>query len=277
MKFLRMLKVAGALGILLAGSYTVVGSIWARPAVPSSASNTLVIAELFTSEGCSSCPPADTLLRNLVHQQPVAGVTVLGLGEHVDYWNRLGWRDPFSSSAFTKRQSEYQAKVFRTSSIYTPQLVVDGHLEEIGSDAKAVERAIVRAAQAPKFAVDVTAVQPGVGGDVRIQIGVNVPPAVSMRETADLMLVVTEDHLVTSVQRGENRGRRLRHSAVVRTLTQVGTLSPQTRRWSTSTSAGVRPEWKSDDLKVIAFLQEQGTRRIIGAGFSNVDAGSATR
>jgi hypothetical protein len=209
-------------------------------------------------------------------QQRVGGVTVLGLSEHVDYWNRLGWRDPFSSTAFTSRQSEYQARVFRTSSVYTPQLVIDGHLEEIGSDAKAVERAIASAAQAPKAAVDVAAALADRAGNLRIQIDVNVPPVVTLHEPADLVVAVTEDHLVSSVERGENRGRRLKHSAVVRVLTLVDTLSPETRRWSTTTSAAVRPEWKSEHLKVIAFLQEYETRRIVGAGFSNLAARSDT-
>lgn len=257
--------------MLLAVSYSAVSGIRSDSNVPSPATSAVVVAELFTSEGCSSCPPADALLSTLV-QQRVGGVTVLGLSEHVDYWNRLGWRDPFSSAAFTSRQSEYQARVFRASSIYTPQLVIDGHLEEIGSDAKAVERAIASAAQAPKAAVDVAAALADRAGNLQIQIDVNVPPVVTLYEPADLVVAVTEDQLVSSVERGENRGRRLKHSAVVRVLTPVDTLSPETRRWSTTTSAAVRPEWKSENLKVIAFLQEQETRRIVGAGFSNLAA-----
>jgi hypothetical protein len=267
------LAAAGALGTLIAASYAVISGTWSNPSTPLPAANAVVVAELFTSEGCSSCPPADTLLTTLV-QRPVDGVTVLGLSEHVDYWNRLGWRDPFSSAAFTSRQTEYQARVFRGSSIYTPQLVIDGHLEEVGSDARAVERAIAKAAQAPKAAVDVTAAPAGSAANVRIQIDVNVPPIVTLHESADVILAVTEDRLVSNVQRGENRGRHLTHSAVVRVMTRVDMLSPDTRRWSTTTSAAVRPEWKSEDLKVIAFVQEQSTRRIVGAGFSYLAARS---
>ena len=270
----RALAAVGALGTLLAVAYSAVSGIQSESNVPSPATNAIVVAELFTSEGCSSCPPADALLSTLV-QQRVAGVTVLGLSEHVDYWNRLGWRDPFSSATFTSRQSEYQTKVFRASTIYTPQLVIDGHLEEIGSDAKAVERAIASAAQAPKAAVDIVDIavaRTDRAGNLRIQIDVNVPPVVTPYEPADLMVAVTEDQLVSNVDRGENRGRRLMHSAVVRVLTPVGTLSPETRRWSTTTSAALRPEWKSEHLKVIAFLQEHETRRIVGAGFLNLAA-----
>jgi hypothetical protein len=144
--------------------------------------------------------------------------------------------------------------------------------EEVGSDARAVERAIAKAAQAPKAAVDVIATPAGPSANLRIQIDVHVPPVVTLREPADVILAVTEDRLASNVERGENRGRRLTHSAVVRVLTRVDMLSPDTRRWSITTSAAVRPEWKSEDLKVIAFVQEQTTRRIVGAGFSPLAA-----
>jgi hypothetical protein len=86
-----------------------------------------VLVELFTSEGCSSCPPADTLLIELNERQPIPGVTVISLSEHVDYWNRLGWVDPFSREAFTERQEGY-AHAARTNRIYTPQAVVEDGL-----------------------------------------------------------------------------------------------------------------------------------------------------
>ena len=92
-----------------------------------------VLAELFTSEGCSSCPPADDLLRRLTDEQLVDGVEVVALSEHVDYWNRLGWTDPFSSQAFSARQQRYQ-RALRTDQIYTPQMVVNGRREAIGND-----------------------------------------------------------------------------------------------------------------------------------------------
>jgi hypothetical protein len=158
------------LGTLLAAAYAAVSGTRSDRRTP--AANAFVVAELFTSEGCSSCPPADALLSTLV-QQPTDGVTVLGLSEHVDYWNRLGWRDPFSSAVSTTRQSEYQVRVFG-GDIYTPQLVVDGYLQAVGSDARAVERAIANAAQAPKVAVDVTAGPAEPAANLRIQIDVNV-------------------------------------------------------------------------------------------------------
>jgi hypothetical protein len=264
------LAAIGGLVTLLTVFYAAIHGMWSGPGAPSSDASAIVVAELFTSEGCSSCPPADALLSSLVEQR-MNGVTVLGLSEHVDYWNRLGWRDPFSSDAFTSRQSEYQVKVFG-GEIYTPQLVVDGYLQAVGSDARAVERAIAKAAQVAKAAVRVTTAPADAATNVRIQIDVNVPPPVILHQPADVILAMTEDRLVSQVARGENRGRRLMHSAVVRVLTRVGVLSPDTQRWSRTTSAAVRPDWKLENLKLIAFLQEQATRRIVGAGFSHITA-----
>src|SRR5437899_3897798 len=129
-----------AFGVLLAT--TALGNSVRLEAVPGSAPRSMVVVELFTWEACSSCPPADDVLSQLAHRQPVPGVQVLALGEHVDYWDRLGWRDPFSSPAFSARQSNYDARVFHAHQVYTPQLVIDGRLERVGRDARAGERAV---------------------------------------------------------------------------------------------------------------------------------------
>src|SRR5215467_2770408 len=97
------------------------------PGHPRAAQSTPVLVELFTSEGCSDCPPADTLLQKLI-EAPPPGAMVVGLGQHVDYWDRLGWKDRFSSAALTERQRVY-ADRFRNESIYTPQMIVDGRAE----------------------------------------------------------------------------------------------------------------------------------------------------
>src|SRR5438309_2261173 len=118
-------------------------------------SPTPIVVELFTSEGCSSCPPADALLQTLIESQPVAGAQIVALGQHVDYWDALGWRDRFSSRASTNRQQAY-ARVFNIDSIYTPQIVVDGHDELVGSDGRGARRAIERALAAPHASVELS-------------------------------------------------------------------------------------------------------------------------
>lgn len=135
----------------------------ASPRGSHAAPRTPVLVELFTSEGCSDCPPADTLLDTLIATQPIAGVEIIGLGQHVDYWDRLGWKDRFSSAALTRRQQVYQAR-FSTASMYTPQMVVDGRAELVGSDTAAARRAIERAMTAPHGVVRLTI--DGAGGDV---------------------------------------------------------------------------------------------------------------
>jgi hypothetical protein len=263
------IKWLSACGFLLATA--TLGDSVRLEAAPGSAPRSTVVVELFTSEGCSSCPPADDVLSQLAHRQPVAGVEVLALGEHVDYWDRLGWRDPFSSAMYSTRQSNYDARVFHRHGVYTPQLVVDGQLEYVGSDVSAIQRAINQAAQAPKAAVDV-AVPRASDRDLRVDVHVNVPPQLTLRESADVLVAITEDNLVTEVRRGENGGRTLRHSAVVRSLISVGTLSPHERTWSTSASVPVAPEWKVAKLRIISFLQERASRRIVGAGAASGDS-----
>jgi hypothetical protein len=267
-----ILAVAGVVvgGVLLAGALTHRGLLRAVEDVPLPPKGAVVVAELFTSEGCSSCPPADDMLNQLVHQQLVAGVTVIGLGEHVDYWNRLGWSDPFSSVAFSDRQGEYDARVFHTNGIYTPQLILDGRLQAIGSDERAVRRAIAQAAQDPKATLDVT-VAMRTAADVRVDVRVDVPREVQVREISDVIVALTEDHLMSDVRRGENGGRTLRHSGVVRSLTIIGALMPPMRALATTASVMLVPTWKIKDLTATAFLQERQSRRIIGAAAASVD------
>src|SRR2546422_6006607 len=160
-----------AVGILLGGT-TAFGDRSRLTAAPGTGPRNVVVVELFTSEGCSSCPPADDVLSQLAHRQPVPGVEVLALGEHVDYWDRLGWRDLFSSPAFSARQSTYDARVFHANQVYTPQLVIDGRLERVGSNAPAVQRAIQQAATSPKAAVRVAAIRND-AHDLRVELHVD--------------------------------------------------------------------------------------------------------
>jgi hypothetical protein len=263
-----------AVGILLAT--TAFGDGVRLGAAPGSAQRSIVVVELFTSEGCSSCPSADDVLSQLAHRQPVPGVKVLTLSEHVDYWDRLGWRDPFSSPAFSARQSTYDARVFHAHQVYTPQLVIDGRLERVGSDARAVQRAIEQAATSPKAAVSVAALRSD-EHNLGVELHVNVSSSLSIGEALDAVVAVTEDNVSTEVRRGENGGRTLKHSGVVRSLTTIGTLSPQESAWSIHASVPWDRTWKPADVRVIAFLQERQSRHIVGAGSASLDPRAGTK
>jgi hypothetical protein len=232
------------------------------PQTSSSSATQPVLVELYTSEGCSSCPPADQLLAELSADQPVAGAHVVALGEHVDYWDDLGWRDRFSAQAFTARQSESQRLAFGSSTIYTPQIVVDGVLEAVGSDTAAVRAAIARAARRPKGDVRVTAAAP-IDGAIPVTVALDLGAAPS-HETADVLLAVTEDGLSTDVRGGENRGRKLTHTAVVRRLAAIGVLKAGEPSKELITSVRLDPEWRTRNVRLVAFVQEHRSRRVRG-------------
>ncbi len=234
----------------------------------------VVVAELFTSEGCSSCPPADTLLREWMATQPVPGVEIVGLGEHVDYWDRLGWRDPFSSSAFSARQSAYDAAVFRDNRVYTPQLVVDGRLEVIGSDKAAVRRAVVEASRQPKATVQLTASSDG-ADRLLVRVRVQDLAGVPRHGGAEVVVAVIEDGLATQVARGENSGRTLRHAAVTRSLTTLGGVAASAEDGTADGSLPLSADWSRSHLSLIALLQERDSRRILGAATLRLDTTAA--
>jgi hypothetical protein len=224
---------------------------------------TPIVVELFTSEGCSSCPPADTLLQRLADES--AGAPVIALGEHVDYWDHQGWKDRFSSAALTQRQRVYAAR-FNVESIYTPQMVVDGRAEMVGSDAGAARRAIDRAVAQPHGVVRI-AIDPEAGTvrPSRLAATVSVAdlPALSRGDRADVVVAITEDHLSSDVTRGENRGRILKHAAVVRQLATVG--EAQAPSSTARAELTIDPTWNRERLTLVAFVQERRGRAILAS------------
>lgn len=233
-----------------------------------------VLVELFTSEGCSSCPPADDLLIKLEKSQPVDGAEIIALSEHVDYWNRLGWTDPFSSSEFSERQSVY-ARVFRNDSIYTPQMVVDGHLEFVGSNSSKAHSAISEAAKNQKANVQITQTQNKEASNktaVQFNIHIEDLPAITSGDRAEVMLAITEGGLQSSVSRGENAGRKITHTAVVRKLDHIGTVDASKSAFDKLVTAEIEGGWSRDQLRVVVFVQERESRRVIGAAAVPVSA-----
>jgi hypothetical protein len=220
-----------------------------------------VLVELFTSEGCSSCPPADQLLTRLVKEQPVNGVQIIAMSEHVDYWNRLGWSDPFSSAQFSGRQNEYARALGRTD-VYTPQMIVDGQNEFIGSNGTHAVQAVSSAAQKAKSSI---LIAPIMNGTQAFKLHVQIDRAVGIneRDSADIYLALTEDNLVSRVSRGENAGRQLSHHvAVVRRLDRIGRLD-SLNGFSSDTVVPLSPTWKSADLRVVVFAQSHKTRSVV--------------
>ncbi len=227
-----------------------------------------IVVELFTSEGCSSCPPADNVLSRLDSEQPIAGAQIIALSQHVDYWNDLGWRDPFSAAGFSERQREY-AGVLHSRGVYTPQMVVDGQYEFVGSSMTKAREAIARAAQSPKAVVQVQldrVAGEAAAGHLRFKVTVDNLRAVKRDGSADVLLAVTESNLRSSVSNGENAGRRLVHSAVVRQLRVIGNLEVKAQDFTAEPAIAFDRGWKREDLRVVVFVQERASRRIIGAG-----------
>jgi hypothetical protein len=207
-----------------------------------------VLVELFTSEGCSSCPPADAVLEKLDRGQPIPGAQIVVLSEHVDYWNHIGWADPYSSPAFSARQGQY-ARRFRTQGPYTPQMVVDGESEFVGSDVRAAESAIRSAAKHPKADIRITEE----GGSVVVDVA---PLPSGTARKAGVFVAYAMDSGTQDVARGENRGRRLHHVAIAKELKQIGTVDDRTQfRTQFPLVSGAR---------LIVFVQEFGNGPVWG-------------
>lgn len=220
---------------------------------------TPVLVELFTSEGCSSCPPADRLLAELDREQPVPGSLIIPLAQHVDYWNRLGWTDRFSSSAATARQSEY-GRAFRGRSIYTPQMVVDGQAELVGSDRAKALAVIARATQLPKARLSLTPTASG------FRLRVEQIPAATSDDVGDVFLAITEDEIRSEIPRGENAGLTLTHRAVVRRLSVIGSFRrKQVDAFVKEVDVPLAGEWHRAQLRAVVFVQERASHRVLGA------------
>ncbi len=225
-----------------AGGVALVLAVLALAAVPAAAADAPVVAELFTSQSCSSCPPADALLAELRRTRP--GLLLLDF--HVDYWNRLGWADPYASAAATGRQRRHAAAL--GSDVYTPQLVVGGTRQVVGSDRAAVDAALA-GADAERAAQASVALRLGrAGAGLAVEAGAG-------RGRGTLVLVGFDDTHVTRVGGGENGGRTLTEVNVVRSVQAVGTWDGTALRLPVPAPAGERA----------AVLLEDGAGRILGA------------
>lgn len=227
-----------------------------------------VLVELFTAEGCSSCPPADVLLAKMLEAQPAAGATLVGLGEHVDYWNQSGWKDRFASAMFTRRQQQYAARS-RSDNVYTPEMVVDGGDGFVGTDIDAARHAIERAVTVPHGEIRID-VDPNASDKRKIAVAVDIRSLSGTEDDpADLLLAVTEDGLHTDVKRGENQGRSLTHAAVVREMVTVASVTASGS--PVRTTVRVDPSWRRDALKIVAFVQQRRSRHVIATAVRSLE------
>jgi hypothetical protein len=227
---------------------------------------TPVVVELFTSEGCSTCPPADELLARLEERQFVDGAEVIALEEHVDYWNHDGWIDPFSAAEWTLRQQDYAA-AFKLDGVYTPQMIIDGREQFIGSRAGEVSTAIVNNSQIQKAAVTITGI--AAAGNRPREFNVNVTNliAATSGESSEVWFAITEKGLHSDVKRGENAGKNLHHASIVRWMHKIGVASGRgsASPFTAKASVKLKPAWKVEHLSAVAFVQERQSRRILGA------------
>jgi hypothetical protein len=229
-----------------------------------------VVVELFTSQGCSSCPPADRLLTRLGEDPRFAG-RVIPLSFHVDYWNYIGWQDPFSSPRWSARQNDY-AHAFRSNRIYTPQVVVNGRSECVGSEEGAVVSRISAAlAQAPAGQVRLT-VAPQAGGPLKVGVDARIAGA-GARHGLDVLVALYQTGLDTPVRAGENASRKLHNDYVVRRLEKAFTLPAAAgAERSGEVTLPVDPAWDRHALGVVAFLQDPVTLEIQGAAAQRLAA-----
>lgn len=224
-----------------------------------------VLVELFTSEGCSDCPPADTLLGVLDRKQPIASADVIAIEEHVDYWDQQGWRDPFSSSKWTQRQNGY-VFAMHTGSSYTPEMVVDGTQGFIGSRGPAAKAAIERAAESQKAKIEIAEVEPATEKGVTLKIVVARLANTSPKDTAEVVLGITESGLHSAVSSGENAGHELQHAAVLREMKVIGVAGKNSQDGFTGEEpVKLDAKWNLGNLRVVVFVQEKKSRRVLGA------------
>jgi hypothetical protein len=230
---------------------------------------TQILVELFTSEGCSSCPPADALLSKL-DQQPVVGAELVVLSEHVDYWNHLGWKDPYSSHLYSDRQSAY-AERFGSDDVYTPQMVVDGTYQFVGSSSRAANQAFAEALNAPKIPIQLSSISLERTNILRAHVEIEPAPVSFEPGEAEVYMAVALNHAESRVAQGENGGRILAHTAVVKSFSKIGVLQ-RGQGFMQDVQLKVEPGADPHNLRLIAFLQEPNQGRVVGVTVESVGA-----
>jgi hypothetical protein len=258
---LGLIAVLGALTLVPRAGTLFAGERAAFSRAGAASEDSPVVLELFTSEGCSSCPPADELLSRIGALTP----GVIPLAYHVDYWDSLGWSDPFSSNQWTLRQVEY-VRAMQLSGSYTPQIVINGRWQCVGSDPNLIARAVATArATPPPGVVTVRAMAPAAGSH-KLDLSVS---AHIVRTAGDKSLIVVvaiyENGLMAKIDGGENSGHRIRYDYTVRKIIPAFELRPAAgAALENELSVELDPSWKLDHLGVAAFIQDETSLAIDG-------------
>ena len=213
------------------------------------------VVELFTSQGCSSCPPADRALANLVEWSEQQELPVYFLSFHVDYWNQLGWTDPYSDGRFTQRQRDY-VDVLKNRRPYTPQMIVNGKSEFIGAREQHAKEVIAAAlSELPQAAIELNAKVSDRGSAIDVEYEVR-----GLLEDSILNLALIEPLAENPVSSGENAGRSLSHAHVVRAYKSTSIERKARGRLTLRMPKGVAPE----SVRLIGYSQDRSTHRITG-------------
>jgi hypothetical protein len=226
------------------------------------AQKTPILMELFTSEGCSSCPPVDQRVAQLDSAQPIAGAQLIVLSEHVDYWDHDGWKDPYSSAALTARQKGYST-LLGLSDVYTPQVILDGDVEVHPQNGAPTKESLEKAAGLPMMAVRIDGAALA-GGELTGHVEAD---GSAQKHGGDVYVAIALDKTLTDVLAGENNGKKLTNVAVVKELVKIGKLEKGKnfdQPFRLKVGDGVDPA----NLRVVAFVQESGPGKVVGAGMT---------
>lgn len=266
-RFFSIIISAGFFGFFVLSFQTATSAIVGDSQLPSGNENRNVptknkqpvLVELYTAERCPLCPPADRNLAFLETEQPFAEAELITLSLHVDYWNTGEWRDELSSPMFTRRQDIY-GQIFRVGSIYTPQMIVDGQRQFAGSDLAKAQKAIVESAKNEKGKIEL-AIAREANGDIKLQTKISDLPK---HEVSTVFAAVAEDNLAPKNNRGETSGEKRPFTSVVRELKSLGFLTAEQTKLESETVLQLQPNWKTENLKLVVFVQENGSRKVFG-------------
>lgn len=222
-----------------------------------------MLLELFTSEGCPTCPPADANLAFLEREQPFADTEIITLALHVDYWNSVSWKDAYASPVFSRRQQLY-TQALKSGQSYTPQMIVDGRAEFTGGNMAKAQKAILDALKTPKARIEIVPTAD------KFQIKISDIPA---HENATVFLAVTENNLVSNRKGKSNAGANVQQTSTVRSLTSLGMLTTAQSNLELETALQIQPEWKKENVKLVVFVQENASRKILGVTRSDLKNG----